>query len=117
MTDRSYKSEHDYGFDRRVGDLCQVVAYELEHPMIEGVAERAESQSTSVGVALGRLVEILHRKGLLTLEEAGEVVESKIIEVGPDGEPIEVPAPEPEPRKARRPRTPGVWPPNSGESK
>lgn len=104
MTNKKYKREYDYGFERRAGELDQIVAYEFEHPMIEGVAERAESQSTTVGAALGRLVAVLHHKGLLTLEEVSEVAGVTILEDKPE------PPPPPKPlREKRRPRQPSTW--------
>lgn len=100
---KKYKREYDgYGFERRPAELWQVVAAVLEHTMIEGVAERAEAQSTTVGAAFARLVDILHHKGLLTLEEVSEIAGAKILEDVPD-------PPEPTPREKRRPRISRTW--------
>ena len=50
-----------------------------------GVAERAQSTAENTARALGRLVETLHEKGLLTTDEVQQVLDLWAYEVADEG--------------------------------
>lgn len=73
-----YRSTRTYCYGSDGYPLAEVVASAFEDLDQVGVLEQVDIRSGNTAAAFGRLLEVLHAKGLLTLEELSKIVDTQI---------------------------------------